>query len=187
MRLELHAARVDVGEKLVQSPLGRLTLLGHSLLETHAELVIAVSDGIDDLDENLSLLPRLGGAGAGDLERVLQGQLGMRGEVHRDVEAAQMGPAIRGDDQHAARRLAGELRESRADRGLMGRQPPPFDDQIELFASRITDLTARLARVQARLYSEFYAMEEALAKLQTQREAIENMPNYLASNSGNTK
>jgi flagellar hook-associated protein 2 len=69
--------------------------------------------------------------------------------------------------------------------GVIKRKNDLFDDQIELLTSRITDLAQRLAKVQSRLYNEFYTMETVLSRLQTQRQAIENMPNFFQNNSGN--
>jgi len=67
--------------------------------------------------------------------------------------------------------------------GVIKRQSDLYDGQVEVFQSQIDNLTARLDMVQSRLYTEFYAMEEALSILQSQRTAIENMPNYLTYSS----
>ena len=69
--------------------------------------------------------------------------------------------------------------------GTIKRKNDQYDDQIQVFQQQSDGLEARLAKVQERLYAEFYAMEEALARLQTQKTAIENMPNYLTYSSKN--
>lgn len=64
--------------------------------------------------------------------------------------------------------------------GLLKRKSDLLNDQIEVLQTRKESLEERLVKVQARLYSEFYAMEEALSMLEAQRTAIENLPNLLA-------
>ena len=71
--------------------------------------------------------------------------------------------------------------------GVLKKKSDLFNDQVAVLQSRIDDINARLVKVQARLYREFYVMEETLSRLQTQRSAIENMPNYLLGSSGGSK
>jgi len=68
--------------------------------------------------------------------------------------------------------------------GLLKRKSDLLDDQIDVLETRKESLEDRLVKVQARLYAEFYAMEEALAALEAQRTAIQNLPNLLAYSSG---
>lgn len=72
--------------------------------------------------------------------------------------------------------------------GVLKKKSDLFNDQVKVLQSQIDNINSRLIKVRARLYKEFYSMEETLARLQTQRSAIENMPNYLlGSNGGNKK
>ncbi len=69
--------------------------------------------------------------------------------------------------------------------GVIQNKSDLYDSQIKVFEDQAESLSARLEKVQARLYNEFYGMEEALAGLQTQRAAIENWPNFLLSSNNN--
>jgi flagellar hook-associated protein 2 len=71
--------------------------------------------------------------------------------------------------------------------GVIKRTNDQYDSQIELFQEQSESMAARLAKVQERLYNEFYGMEEALANLQTQKTAIDNWPNYLSYSSSSKK
>ena len=71
--------------------------------------------------------------------------------------------------------------------GLIARKADTYDKQIEVFQSQIDSLSDRLAKEQERLYNQFYAMEEALANLQTQKTAVDNIPSANIWNSDNKK
>jgi len=71
--------------------------------------------------------------------------------------------------------------------GLIKQKTDTYDSQIEVFQSHIDSLGDRLAKEQDRLYLQFYAMEEALASLDSQKTAIENMTNYNLFNTSGKK
>jgi len=70
--------------------------------------------------------------------------------------------------------------------GLIKGKADQYDDQVEVYQQHAESLAARLVKVQERLYTEFYAMEEALARLQSQQTAISNMQNLLTYDSNSS-
>jgi flagellar capping protein FliD len=70
---------------------------------------------------------------------------------------------------------------------VIQRKADQYDATIEVYQDHADSLAARLAMVQQGLYNQFYGMEDALAKLQTQRTAIENMTSLLTYNSNSNK
>jgi flagellar hook-associated protein 2 len=71
--------------------------------------------------------------------------------------------------------------------GLIKQKDDSYDSQIEVFQSHIDSLGDRLAKEQERLYNEFYAMETALASLDSQKTAIANMTNINLFNTTGSK
>ena len=71
--------------------------------------------------------------------------------------------------------------------GLITRKNKQYDDQIDVFQTQIDSLKDRLKKVQARLYSEFYNMEETLSRLQSQQTAIDNISTITLYNNGQKK
>ncbi len=63
--------------------------------------------------------------------------------------------------------------------GVLKRKSDLLNDQAAVLETRKKTLEDRLVKVQERLYREFYSMEQSLAALQTQRKAIENLPQVL--------
>ena len=53
-------------------------------------------------------------------------------------------------------------------------------DQRDMFEDRVTHLDDMLSRKEERLYSQFYAMEQALASLQMQQSALNNLSSLAA-------
>ncbi len=72
-------------------------------------------------------------------------------------------------------RLAGQTT------GTIHNQVQALDDRKELFQDRINRLDELLARKEERLYNQFYAMEQALASLQSQQNALTNLGSLASS------
>ncbi len=70
--------------------------------------------------------------------------------------------------------------------GVITRRTDAIDDQIELNEKRIEDLVDILADKRARYESEFYAMEQALAQLNSQSSALTQLQNLASSWSKNS-
>lgn len=71
--------------------------------------------------------------------------------------------------------------------GLLGLQISRLDDRAELYNNRIDDMQVLLDKKEARYYSQFQAMEEALASLQSQQSALTNLSSLVSSMSSTKK
>lgn len=60
-----------------------------------------------------------------------------------------------------------------------------MDDQKKMLNDRITSLSELLSRKETRLYKQFYAMEQALAKMQSQQSALSQLSSVAAASKTN--
>lgn len=65
--------------------------------------------------------------------------------------------------------------------GLLSRQTSRLDERTELYTRRIEDMQRMLSHKESRYYSQFQAMEKALAQMQSQQSALTALSNMASS------